>query len=161
MSRQYHLNYGMDVVFPRLFIHVGPDHPPVTALQNFAMQLASIQLGRREPVMKVGNLETSRDFVDVRDGARALWLLARKGKPGEVYNQCSGKAWSIRDCLNMLIEISGLSVQVTQDEQLLRPSDEKVLLGDPSRLQSLGWSCEIPFEKTLEDIYRNWLDRLS
>lgn len=161
MSRQYHFNYGMDIVMPRLFIHVGPDHPPVTALQNFARQLAAIKLGRQEPVMRVGNLDTSRDFVDVRDGARALWVLAQKGESGQVYNQCSGKAWGIRDCLNRLIEISGCDVKILHDERLLRPSDEKILLGDPSKLQSLGWKCEIPFHKTLEDIYRNWLDRLS
>jgi GDP-4-dehydro-6-deoxy-D-mannose reductase len=161
MSRQYHLNYGMDVVMPRLFIHVGPDHPPVTALQNFAKQLAAIKLGRQEPVMKVGNLDSSRDFVDVRDGVWALWLLAQKGVSGEVYNQCTGKAWGMRESLDMLIRISGVNVEVQQDKQLFRPSDEKVLLGDPSKLQSLGWRCEIPFERTLEDIYRNWLERLS
>jgi GDP-4-dehydro-6-deoxy-D-mannose reductase len=161
MSRQYHLNYGMDIVMPRLFIHVGPNHPPVTALQNFAMQIAAIRLRQHDPAVKVGNLDTSRDFVDVRDGVRALWLLGQKGKSGEVYNQCAGKAWSIRDCLNMLIEISQVRVEVRHDEHLLRPSDEKVLLGDPSKLQSLGWRCEIPFSRTLEDIYHNWLERLS
>jgi len=161
MSRQYHLNYGLDVVMPRLFIHVGPDHPPVTALQNFARQLAAIKLGQQEPVMKVGNLDSSRDFVDVRDGVKALWLLAQKGASGEAYNQCTGKAWGIRESLDKLIEISGVNVDVRQDKQLFRPSDEKVLLGDPSKLQSLGWRCEIPFERTLADIYRNWLERLS
>jgi len=161
MSRQYHLNYGMDIVIPRLFIHVGPDHPPVTALQNFAMQLAAIKLGQQDPVIKVGNLDSSRDFVDVRDGAKALWLLANKGQSGEVYNLCSGKAWSMRDSLNMLIEISGLDVEIAHDKSLLRPSDEKVLLGDPSKLQSLGWNAEIPFKQTLEDILNNWLERLA
>ena len=161
MSRQFHLNYGMDVIMSRLFIHVGPNHPPVTALQNFAMQLAAIKLGRQDPVMKVGNLETSRDFVDVRDGARALWTLAQKGKTGEVYNQCSGKAWSIKESLEMLIEISGLEVDVQTDPALLRPSDEKVLLGDSTKLEALGWKPEIPFKKTLEDIYNNWLERLA
>lgn len=161
MSRQYHLNYGMDIVMPRLFIHVGPNHPPVTALQNFAMQLAAVHLGRQEPIMKVGNLDTSRDFVDVRDGARALWLLGQKGKSGEVYNQCTGKAWGMRESLDILMRISGVNVEVRQDKQLFRLSDEKVLLGDSSKLQALGWRCEIPFEKTLEDIYRNWLERLS
>lgn len=161
MSRQFHLNYDMDIIMPRLFIHVGPNHPPVTALQNFAMQLAAIKLGKQDPVMKVGNLETSRDFVDVRDGARALWTLAQKGKSGEVYNQCTGKAWSIKESLEMLIEISGLKVDVQTDPALLRPSDEKVLLGDSSKLEALGWKPEIPFRQTLEDIYKNWLERLA
>ena len=161
MARQFHLNYGMDVVLPRLFIHVGPDHPPVTALQNFARQLASIKLGLQKPVLKVGNLESARDFVDVRDGARALALLGEKGVNGEVYNQCTGKAWTMKESLDMLISISGLEVDIQTDPSLFRPSDEKLLLGDPSKLQALGWKAEIPFEKTLHDIYQNWLDRLS
>jgi len=161
MSLQHHFNYSMDIVVPRLFIHVGPDHPPVTALQNFAMQLAAIKLGQQDPFIKVGNLDSSRDFVDVRDGARALWLLAEKGQSGEVYNLCSGKAWSMRESLNMLIEISGLHVKIEHDKSLLRPSDEKVLLGDSSKLQLLGWKTEIPFRQTLEDILDNWLERLA
>ncbi|HEW92134.1 MAG TPA: SDR family oxidoreductase [Thermotogaceae bacterium] len=161
MARQFHLNYGMDVVLPRLFIHVGPDHPPVTALQNFARQLASIKLGIQEPVMKVGNLSSSRDFVDVRDGVNALWILAQKGKSGEVYNQCTGKAWSIQESLDMLIEISGIDVEVQTDPELFRLSDEKVLLGDPAKLYELGWKPTIPFRQTLTDIYNNWLKRLE
>jgi GDP-4-dehydro-6-deoxy-D-mannose reductase len=161
MSRQHHLNYGMDIVIPRLFIHVGPDHPPATALQNFAMQLAAIKLGKQNPVVKVGNLDSSRDFVDVRDGAKALWLLAEKGQAGEVYNICSGKAWNMRQSLNMLIEMSGLDVEIEQDSRFLRPSDEKILLGDASKIQSLGWNTQIPFRQTLQDILENWLQRLS
>ena len=161
MARQFHLNYGLDVVLPRLFIHVGPDHPPVTALQNFAKQLASIQLGMQQPVIKVGNLSSSRDFVDVRDGANALIVLAEKGVSGETYNQCSGKDWTMQESLDMLLEISGLDVSVETDPALFRPSDEKVLLGDPTKLNKLGWKTEIPFKNTLIDIYQNWLERLS
>ncbi|MFZ0052421.1 MAG: GDP-mannose 4,6-dehydratase [Desulfobaccales bacterium] len=161
MSHQYHQNYEMDVVIPRLFIHVGPDHPPATALQAFAMQLAAIKLSKQEPVIKVGNLETSRDFVDVRDGVRALALLAEKGETGQVYNICSGQAWSIRQSLEMLIEISGVAVKVEHDRCRLRPSDEKLLLGKPDKLKALGWSPRIPFEQTLKDIFENWVMRLS
>jgi GDP-4-dehydro-6-deoxy-D-mannose reductase len=161
MARQFHLNYGMDVVLPRLFIHVGPDHPPVTALQNFARQLAAIKLGKQEPTMKVGNLTSSRDFVDVRDGARALILLAEKGISGEVYSICTGKDWTMQESLDMLIKISGVEVKVETDPGLMRFSDEKVLLGIPRKLNELGWKPEIPFEQTLQDIYENWLDRLG
>lgn len=161
MARQFHLNYSMDVVLPRLFIHLGPDHPPVTAIQNFARQLAAIRLGKQSPVIRVGNLNTSRDFVDVRDGVRALWILAKKGVSGEVYNQCTGKAYTIQETLDMLVKISGLQVKVEIDQQLFRPSDEKLLLGNPTKIQALGWIPEIPFEKTLQDIYQNWLSRLQ
>lgn len=161
MARQFHLNYDMDVVLPRLFIHVGPDHPPVTALQNFARQIASIKLGLQEPVMRVGNLSSSRDFVDVRDGAKALILLSEKGQTGEVYNICAGKDWTMQESLEMLINIADIDVKVETDPTLFRPSDEKVLLGKTDKLQRLGWQTEIPFEQTLTDIYTNWLERLS
>lgn len=161
MARQFHLNYKMDVVLPRLFIHVGPDHPPVTALQNFARQVASVKLGLQEPVIKVGNLESARDFVDVRDGVRALAMLAEKGVSGEVYNQCTGKAWTMKESLDLLIKISDVKVDVQTDPALFRPSDEKLLLGDPSKIEALGWKAEIAFEKTLNDIFENWLQRLS
>lgn len=161
MARQYHLNYNMDFVLPRLFIHLGPDHPPVTAIQNFARQLAAAKLGLQEPVIKVGNLETARDFVDVRDGVKALWLLGLKGKTGEVYNICSGKSYTIKESLECLIGISGLQVKIEVDQSLFRPTDEKLLLGNPSKIEGVGWKAEIPFETTLFDIYNNWLERLS
>lgn len=161
MARQFHLNYKMDFVLPRLFIHLGPDHPPVTAIQNFARQLAAIKLGLQEPILKVGNLETSRDFVDVRDGVKALYLLSMKGNPGEVYNVCTGTAFSIKDALNILIKISAVDVNVEIDATLFRPSDEKLLLGNPSKLAALGWSPTIPFKDTLSDIFNNWLKRLK
>ena len=161
MARQFHFNYKMDVILPRLFIHVGPDHPPSTALQTFAMQLAAIKLGKQPPEIKVGNLDSSRDFVDVRDGVRALWILAQEGKSGEAYNICTGQAPSIRQALEMLIQISGVQAEIVHDPSRLRPSDEAVLLGDMKKLNALGWEPEIPFERTLTDIYNNWLERLS
>jgi GDP-4-dehydro-6-deoxy-D-mannose reductase len=161
MARQFCLNFGTDVVLPRLFIHVGPNHPPVTALQNFARQLAAIKLGKQPPTMKVGNLTTARDFVDVRDGAAALWTLAQKGTKGEAYNICTGKAWNIGQSLEMLIEVSGLKVEVQQDKSLLRASDEPLLLGNNDKLSALGWQPKTPFRQTLEDIYKNWLERLK
>lgn len=161
MARQFHLNYNMDFVLPRLFIHLGPDHPPVTAIQNFASQLASIKLGLQAPIIKVGNLESARDFVDVRDGVKALWLLAQKGTSGEVYNICTGKAYTMKESLDYLIEISGLQVNIETDKILFRPTDEKMLLGNPLKIKTLGWEAEIPFKQTLSDIYNNWITRLS
>jgi len=161
MARQFHCNYNMDVVLPRLFIHVGPDHPPVTAVQNFARQLATIKMGKQKPTVYVGTLDTARDFVDVRDGVKALWLLAAKGVSGEVYNICSGKAYTMRQCLEMLIEISGLEVKVEHDTTLVRLSDEAILLGCTKKLEALDWHAQIPFYQTLKDVYQNWIDRLK
>ena len=156
---QYFSNFGLKVYLPRLFIHVGTGHPPATAIQNFARQLALIAKGVSEPVVRVGSLTTARDFVDLRDGVRGMHLLLDKGQPGVPINICTGTAYRIEDCLRILIEISGLKVQVIADPSLLRPSDEPLLIGDNSKLKALGWTPEYTFRETLEAVYRDWLDR--
>jgi GDP-4-dehydro-6-deoxy-D-mannose reductase len=156
---QYFRNFGLKVYLPRMFIHVGTGHPPATAIQNFARQLALIAKGRLEPVMRVGHLETARDFIDVRDGVQGMMCLLEKGSPGVPVNICTGQAHSIRDTLNQLISASGLKVQVDSDAALFRPTDEPLLLGDNSRLRQLGWQQRHAFDETLAAVYADWLER--
>jgi len=160
MGYQYCKNYGLAVFLPRLFIHVGTGHPPATAIQNFARQLALISRGMAPPVVRVGNLATARDFVDVRDGARAMLLLAEKATPGDPINISSGTAHSISQILEMLIEISGQKVEILPDPELMRPSDEPLLLGDNAKLKALGWSPHYSIKETLVTVYQDWLSRL-
>jgi GDP-4-dehydro-6-deoxy-D-mannose reductase len=157
---QYFRNYGMQVYLPRLFIHVGTGHPPATAIQNFARQLALIACGRSAPEVRVGNLHTARDFIDVRDGVAAMMLLLAKGLPGQPVNICTGQAVSIQDVLNMLIEISGQNVTIVRDDKLSRPSDEPLLLGDNSRLKDFGWTRKYSIRETLEAVYADWQRRI-
>jgi len=161
MGKQYCLNYNMNFIFPRLFINIGPNHPPITAIQSFAMQLALIKLGMKDNVVEVGNLSTSRDFIDVRDGVDALFVLGNSGKIGEIYNICSGKYWSIKESLDLLIEISGLEINIKQNKELFRPSDENFLLGNNDKITKLGWYQKISFYQTLTDVFNNWMKRLK
>ena len=160
LGYQYFKNYGMAVFLPRLFIHVGTGHPPATAIQNFARQLALISRGMAAPTIEVGNLATARDFVDVRDGARAMLLVAEKGTPGDPINICSGTAHRISQILDMLLEISGQKVQIRPDPELMRPSDEPFLLGDNTKLKALGWSPNFSIKQTLAAVYEDWLSRI-
>lgn len=160
LGYQYHANYDMSVYLPRMFIHVGTGHPPATAIQNFARQLALIAKGRVEPVLRVGNLSSARDFIDVRDGVSGMMLLLQKGKPGDPVNICTGTSFTIADILDMLIGISGLNVEVFQDQELFRLSDEPLLLGDNEKLRSLGWVQRYTIEETLKAVYRDWLERI-
>jgi len=159
MGYQYFKNFGMKVFLPRMFIHVGTGHPPATAIQNFARQLALIAKGRLEPLLRVGNLESARDFIDVRDGVEGMMCLLEEGTPGVPVNICTGTAHSIRDTLNQLIAASRLMVRVETDPALLRPTDEPLLLGDNSRLRALGWRQCHAFEETLAAVYEDWLAR--
>lgn len=160
LGRQYALNYGMKVFLPRMFIHVGTGHPPATAIQNFARQLALIKKGVLKPEIHVGNLETYRDYIDVRDGVKAMRLLMEKGNAGEPYNICNGKAYQIREILDMLIEISGVKVDVISDKKLFRVADEPLLLGDDSKIKALGYTREYSMYQTLEDVFADWESRI-
>ena len=159
LGYQYFANYGMQVYLPRLFIHVGTGHPPATAIQNFARQVAQIKKGKLEPVMRVGRLDTARDFIDVRDGVEGMLRMLEKGQAGEPVNICNQKAHTIQEVLDILVEESGVDVDVEQDHSLLRPSDEPLLLGDNSRLRALGWERRYTFRETLQTVYADWLAR--
>ncbi len=154
---QYYMSYRMDIVRTRGFNHTGPRRASVFVCSDFARQLVDIERGLRDPVIRVGNLEARRDFTDVRDMVRGYWLALEKGKPGAVYNICSGKSYRIRDVLDTLIGITGMDVEVRQDTERLRPSDVPLLEGDNSTFKrDTGWRPEIPFEQTLRDLIDFW-----
>ncbi|MDD3416630.1 MAG: GDP-mannose 4,6-dehydratase [Lachnospiraceae bacterium] len=160
LGRQYFLNYGLKVYLPRMFIHVGTGHPPATAIQNFARQLALIKKGVLEPEIHVGNLESARDFIDVRDGVRAMRILLEKGNPGEPVNICVGKAYKIQEILDMLVEISGTNAKVISDKALMRVADEPLLLGDDTKIKELGFIPKYTMHDTLEDVFADWMGRI-
>lgn len=160
LGYQYYANYGLKVYLPRMFIHVGTGHPPATAIQNFARQLALIKAGRIGPEIHVGNLESARDFIDVRDGVAAMRLLLEKGNPGEPVNICTGKAYKIAQILDMLVEISGTDAKVIRDEGLLRAADEPLLLGDNRKIAALGFRQSYQMADTLKDVFDDWMGRI-
>src|SRR5262249_24064650 len=102
-----------------------------------------------------------RDFTDVRDMVRAYWLALEHGQPGEVYNICSGRGYSIRQVLDILLDLAHVRVEVREDPARLRPSDVPVLIGDGARFCELtGWNPTIPFEVTLKDLLEHWRQRV-
>ena len=160
LGYQYWMSWKMDVVRTRGFNHEGPRRGPVFVASDFAKQIADIEKGRKKPVISVGNLDARRDFTDVRDMVRAYWLALEKCEPGEVYNICTGRAWSIREVLDLLLSMTGKRIEVRQDPARLRPSDVPILLGDNSRfVKATGWTPTIPFEQTLRDMLDFWRAR--
>ena len=158
---QYFKSYGLNVVRTRAFNHTGPRRGEVFVTSTFAKQMAEIKLGKSKPVMMVGNLEAKRDFSDVRDVVRAYHEALTKGTPGEVYNICSGVGRTIQSVLDLLIEISGLKVEIEQDPRRMRPSDVMVLEGSAEKIRKeIGWSPSITFEETMKDLYDYWLERV-
>jgi len=162
LGYQYFQSYGLKVVRTRGFNHTGPRRGDVFVTSNFAKQLALIKTGRREPVIRVGNLSSIRDFTDVRDMVRAYWLAVTKARPGEVYNIASGTGITIQELLDRLIAISGVDVSVEKDPDRMRPSDVEILIGDSSKFRAdTGWAPQIPFDQTLKDIVAYWEERVA
>lgn len=162
LAYQYFRSYGLKTVRTRGFNHTGPRRGEVFVTSNFAKQIASIEAGLREPVIRVGNLDAQRDFTDVRDMVRAYWLAVSEATPGEVYNLASGRAVTIRELLDQLLALSDTEVEVQVDPDRLRPSDVEILLGDYSKFRSdTGWEPSIPLEQTLKDTLDYWRQKLS
>jgi GDP-4-dehydro-6-deoxy-D-mannose reductase len=153
---------GIDVRVARAFNHIGPRQDPFFAAPGFARRIADIERGRWAPEISVGNLDAQRDLTDVRDTVRAYRLILERGIPGRPYNLCSGRAVTIRHLLDLLIARARCPVTVKIDPARYRPNDNPILLGDPSRLRDeLGWTPEIPLERTVDDLLEYWRGRTS
>lgn len=160
LGYQYFMSYQMDIVRTRGFNHEGPRRAPVFVISDFAKQIVDVERGERKPVLHVGNLEAKRDFTDVRDMVKAYWLALEKGKPGEAYNVCQEKCWSISEMLSQLLKMTKEKIEVRADKNRMRPSDVMLLLGDCSKFRAdTGWKPEIPFEQTLRDTLEYWRAR--
>ncbi len=161
LAYQYWQSYRLHVVRTRGFNHTGPRRGEVFVTSNFARQIAEIEKGLREPVVLVGNLDSVRDFTDVRDMVRAYWLALEKGVPGDVYNICTGRGYTARQVLDILLDLAHVQVTVREDPARMRPSDVTLLVGDCSKFQSVtGWRPTIPFEVTLKDLLDYWRKRV-
>ena len=157
LALQYHLSHGLPVVRVRPFNHVGPGQSPAFAVASFARQVARIEAGREAPVLKVGNLESRRDFTDVRDVVTAYRLALEQGRPGDVYNIGSERSVRLREVVDMLLGMSRTQIRVEVDASRTRPVEARAYRCDSSRLRRLtGWRPSIPLEQTLRDTLEYW-----
>lgn len=158
---QWSLNSGFEIVLVRPFNHVGPGQSPDYALPGFAAQLAEIRAGRREAVLETGNLSVTRDFCDVRDVVRAYALLLDQGRNGEVYNICSGLERNLEEIVADLIRLADVPVRMEQRADKMRPVEQPRMVGSHEKLTGeTGWNPEIPWERTLQDLFDDWMDRI-
>lgn len=161
LGYQYFQSYKIRIMRTRGFNHTGPRRGDTFAESNFAKQIALIEKGNQEPIVRVGNLEASRDYTDVRDMVRGYLVAVEKCDPGDVYNICTGNAIVIGDMLAMLLSMSKEKITIEPDSARMRPSDVPVLLGDNSKfVKKTGWLAEIPFQKTMEDLLNYWRERV-
>ena len=154
---QWSQTESFDVLMTRSFTHIGPGQSDRFAISNFAKQIAEIKLGLKEPLLQVGDLEATRDYTDVRDVVNAYDLILQKGINENVYNVCSGTEQSTGSMLNKLLEISGVTASIVQDELRMRTSEQRRLCGNNKKLvMDTGWHQSISLNTTLSDILSYW-----
>jgi GDP-4-dehydro-6-deoxy-D-mannose reductase len=160
----YEKTDNIDIVIARPFPHTGPGQTDDFVCSDWARQVAQIERVDIAPTLKVGNLDLQRDFCDVRDVVRAYILLLKKGRRGEPYNVCSGKAIALREVLDLLVKEASRDVPISieVDPAKLRKVDLSGQLGSNRKItQETGWLPRIPIEQTLRDLLSYWRHRLT
>ena len=157
LARAYADTHALDVVRVRPFGHTGPGQTTRFVVPSFAQQIAAIEAGRAEPVLRVGNLDVTRDVCDVRDIVEGYVALLERGRRGEVYNLCRGEGVNLRDLVATLTGMARVQVGIEVDPARLRPADTPWLVGDPSRVAGeTGWSARRELTGTLRDVLDEW-----
>jgi len=150
------------ILMTRTFNHTGPRQGSDFVCADFARQIARIELRLDAPVLRVGNLDAARDFLDVRDVVAAYRLVLERGAAGSVFNVCSGRVWRIADLLQILLGHAVIKIKVEVEVARHRPIDIPVLLGDPGRLvRETAWAPQRAMETTLNDLLEYWRVRTA
>jgi GDP-4-dehydro-6-deoxy-D-mannose reductase len=152
---QYFRSFEIPVFRYRIFGTTGPGKRG-DSTNDFASQIAGLERQPPPRTLQVGNLDKKRDITDVRDAVRAMVMVVERGRAGEAYNIASGIPREVRANLDTLLSLARAPIDVVTDPGRIRRVDEPVHLADVSRLKSLGWAPQIPFEQTLRDILESW-----
>lgn len=152
---------GLRVVNARPFNHSGPGQSPDFLLPTLVEQFAEIRAGRRDPVIRLGNLDSVRDLSDVRDVVRAYHRILWKGRPGEAYNVGRGQGVSVRELFELVSREAGVEVDLIIEPARVRAADIPYLVADASKVRrELRWEPEIPLDKTVRDMLKTTARRL-
>ncbi|MCI4347237.1 MAG: GDP-mannose 4,6-dehydratase [Thermoplasmata archaeon] len=152
---QYFRSFEIPVFRYRIFGTTGPGKRG-DSVNDFASQIVAVERTGAAGVIRVGDLEKSRDVTDVRDAVRAMVRVVERGEPGEAYKIGSGVPRKVKDTLSRLTSLARVPVTPETDPTRLRKVDEPIHLADVRRLRGLGWAPEIPFERTLGETLEYW-----
>jgi GDP-4-dehydro-6-deoxy-D-mannose reductase len=160
IAQQFWAATGVPILRARPFNVIGPDQRGDIFTAVCARQLVEAEAGKRPPVLELGNLDASRDFLDVRDLARGLVALAERGTPGEAYNLCSGRAVAIRDVVAGFVRLA--RVAVTVNSKPAGPGDVPYQAGNAAKITAhTSWQPRIALDQTLADILDDWRRELQ
>jgi GDP-4-dehydro-6-deoxy-D-mannose reductase len=159
IARSYAKVYGLEILVARLANFMGPGQSKNFSISNFSYQIAGIEAGRLPPAIQVGNLEARRDYVDVRDGVRALRLILEKGRREEAYHVATGRSRSLKEILERLLRLSTIrrKVRIVKKTSLMSKDEIQAVRLSPSKLKRrTGWEPEISLDQSLRDILDYW-----
>lgn len=142
----------MHIVTVRPSNHTGPGQSPMFVIPSFVSQLMAIKSGKQKPVILVGNLESVRNFADVRDIVHAYVLLLEKGRNGQAYNVSANNALKISVILDTLCDLTGIKPELKVDPEKVRPTDKAPFLDITKLIRDTAWQTRIPFMETLRDM---------
>lgn len=162
LCRQWERTRPLDVVIARPFNHTGAGQRPDFALPAFAREIAAIKLGLQPARILTGDLDVTRDFLDVRDVVAAYLALLARGARGETYNVCSGREVHLGEALRTMVEIAGVQAEIVTDPARLRPAEQRRMCGSHGRISAAtGWEPRIPLRDTLKQLLDYWMRELD
>lgn len=162
----YYMSYGVKVIRTRAFNHEGPRRDKVFGIPWYAYQIARVEAGLQEPVLKVGHIDDRRNFTHVRDMVEAYWMATEKCVPGELYlvgSEAPETIHTFRQALEQLIAMSSVSgIRYETDPQYVRPTNVPRLIADTSAFREItGWEPRIPFQQILDETLAYWRQRVK
>ena len=161
LAAQYFYNYSLPCVRVRIFNTTGPGKVGDVS-SDIAKRVVELELGLRSGLLPVGNLNTRRAILDVRDLVRALWLSAEHCEVGEVYNVCGDQVYSVQELIECIRTQSTAVFQLQQDASLMRGCDEPVIAGDSNKFRRCtGWRQTIELTDTLRETLEWWRNHIT
>jgi GDP-4-dehydro-6-deoxy-D-mannose reductase len=161
LSLQWGMSEQWPVLVARPFNHIGTGQKDSFVIASAARQISRIKQGLQAPQLEVGDIDVSRDFLDVGDVISAYFALLEKGQPGQVYNICSGREQTIRSLIEQLADLAEVELQLVQDPARMRRADQRRVCGSHAKLATAtGWAPDITTQQSLRAILSDWEKRV-
>jgi GDP-4-dehydro-6-deoxy-D-mannose reductase len=153
LAEKYITNSKIRIYRAKPFNFMGPDLSEKLIVGSISLQIEKIRKGLQPNELYVGNLESRRDFIDIRDVVSAYWRIINSDRAGEVFNIGSGKPTKIKSIVKNFIKLLGLNVKIVQRRNLVKEIDQPDIYADITKIRkSLGWKPEITLEQSIKDI---------
>ena len=145
------------IMVARPFNHIGTGQGEAFVIPSMARQLIRVRQGLQPARLEVGDVDVTRDFLDVRDVLQAYLALLELGQNGEIYNVCSGLELRVRDMITRLAELARVDVELVQDEARMRRAEQRRVVGCADKIQQeTGWKPGVSITETLQSVLSDW-----